>query len=106
MQTASGDSVRAIKEIGTTINRIANIAVTIAGTVEEQSTTTREIARSVTNAAQGTSQVAANIGDVNRGANEFGSASNQVLESARLLSSQGGRLKHEVEKFLATVRAA
>jgi hypothetical protein len=37
---------------------------------------------------------------------ETGSASSQVLSSAQSLSSEGDRLKLEVDRFLATVRAA
>jgi methyl-accepting chemotaxis protein len=106
MQTATQDSVSAIKEIGATITRISEIATAIAAAVEEQSATTGEIARNVHQAAQGTSQVASNISDVNRGATETGSASTQVLASAQSLSKESGCLKVEVEKFLATVRAA
>ena len=57
-------------------------------------------------AAQGTAQVAVNIGDVNKGAGETGSASGQVLASAQSLSNESNRLKLEVEKFLQSVRAA
>jgi methyl-accepting chemotaxis protein len=106
MQTATQDSVAAIKEIGSTIGRISEIAATIATAVEEQGAATAEIARNVSEAAKGTTQVAGNISDVNRGAAETGSASAQVLSSARALSSEGGKLKGEVEKFLGTVRAA
>ncbi len=106
MQTATEESVAAIKEIGGTINRISEIAAAIAAAVEEQGAATQEIARNVQQAAQGTSQVAQNIGDVNKGATETGSASTQVLSSAQSLSSESSRLKVEVEKFLTTVRAA
>jgi methyl-accepting chemotaxis protein len=57
-------------------------------------------------AAIGSTQVATSIADVNRGAGDTGSASAQVLSSAQLLSSENKRLKAEVVKFLATVRAA
>ena len=57
-------------------------------------------------AARGTQQVAANIGDVQRGASETGSASAQVLASAQSLSGESGRLKIEVGKFLDAIRAA
>jgi methyl-accepting chemotaxis protein len=43
---------------------------------------------------------------VNRGASETGTASAQVLGSAQALSRESGHLKAEVEKFVATVRAA
>jgi methyl-accepting chemotaxis protein len=106
MQTATQDSVGAIKEIGGTIGRIAEIATTIAAAVEEQGAATQEISRNVHQAAQGTAQVATNITDVNRGANETGSASAQVLNSAQALSRESGHLKAEVERFVASVRAA
>ena len=57
-------------------------------------------------AAHGAHQVSANITDVQRGAGETGTASSQVLSSAQSLSSDSGRLKREVGKFLSSVRAA
>src|SRR5215218_6865127 len=105
MQTATQDSVAAIKEIGQTIGRISDIAATIATSVEEQGAATQEIARNVGEAAKGTQQVASNITDVNRGAGETGSASAQVLSSAQSLSHESNHLKSELDKFLMTVRA-
>jgi methyl-accepting chemotaxis protein len=106
MQSATQESVSAIKEIGGTIGRISEIAATIAAAVEEQGAATKEIARNVQQAAQGTTQVATNITDVNRGAAETGAASSQVLTSAKSLASESNRLKLEMTKFLETVRAA
>jgi methyl-accepting chemotaxis protein len=106
MQAATLDSVGAIKEIGATITRIAEIAQTIASTVEEQGAATAEIARNVGEAAKGTAEVDEKITQVNRGASATGTASGQVLTSARSLSKESGHLKAEVEKFLNTVRAA
>ena len=106
MQSATRDAVAAIAEITGTINKISEIAGTIAAAVEEQDTTTKEISRNVLEAAKGTSEVASSITDVSRGASETGSASSQVLSSAKSLASESGNLKQEVERFLATVRAA
>ncbi|PWB63854.1 MAG: chemotaxis protein [Bradyrhizobiaceae bacterium] len=106
MQAATQESVAAIKEIGATITRVSQIAAAIAAAVEEQGAATDEIARNVQQAAHGTTQVAANIVEVNRGAGETGSASSHVLASAQSLSRESDHLKSEVEKFLATVRAA
>jgi len=106
MQVATQDSVVAIKQIGTTISRISEIAATIATSVEQQGGATQEISRNVVQAAQGTSEVATNIVDVNKGARETGSASAKVLSSAQSLSGESNRLKLEVAKFLSTVRAA
>jgi methyl-accepting chemotaxis protein len=106
MQVATQDSVGAIKEIGTTIDRLAGIATAIAAAVEEQGAATQEISRNVQEAAQGTAEVASNIADVNKGAADTGAASTQVLSSAQALSKESELLRHEVEKFMATVRAA
>ena len=106
MQTATEDSVAAIQAIGTTIGRISHIATTIASTAEQQAAVTREITRNVHDAAQGTIQVAVNIAEVDKGAIETSSASTQVLSSAQALSSEGNKPKLEVDRFLATVRAA
>jgi methyl-accepting chemotaxis protein len=104
MQTATRESVTAIKEIGDTIKKISEISAAIAAAVEEQGAATEEIARNVAFAAKGTSEVAIRIADVSRGAGETGSASMQVLSSARSLSNESDRLKAEVQKFLATIR--
>jgi methyl-accepting chemotaxis protein len=106
MQTATQESVVAIKEVGGTIERISEISAAIAAAVEQQGAATREISRNVGEAAKGTAQVTINITDVSRGASETGSASGQVLSSARSLSNESSRLKTEVQKFLNTVRAA
>jgi methyl-accepting chemotaxis protein len=106
MQAATQDSVLAIKEISGTIGRVSEIAAAIAAAIEEQGAATQEIARNVQQAALGSTQVATSIADVNRGAGDTGSASAQVLSSAQLLSNENKRLKAEVVKFLATVRAA
>jgi methyl-accepting chemotaxis protein len=106
MQAATGESVKAIKEIGATIGQVNEIAAAIAAAVEEQGAATGEIARNVQQAAKGTGEVASHITDVNRGAAETGAASGHVLASARALARESGVLKREVETFLATVRAA
>jgi methyl-accepting chemotaxis protein len=106
IQSATDESVLAIKEIGSTIGTMSEIASTIASAVEEQGAATQEISRNVQQAAQGTMQVSSNIADVQRGASETGSASSQVLSAAQSLSSDSNRLKHEVSKFLDSVRAA
>ena len=106
MQGATQESVAAIKEIGGTIGKISEIAATIASSVEQQSSATQEIARSVQTVAKGTEDAATNIMHVNRGATETGSASEEVLNSARSLSSESTRLREELDRFMANIRAA
>jgi methyl-accepting chemotaxis protein len=106
MQGATQESVAAIKEIGGTIAQISSIASSIASAVEQQSSATQEIARSVQTVAQGTEEAAANIMQVNRGATETGSASEEVLKSAKSLSTESTRLREELGRFMANIRAA
>jgi methyl-accepting chemotaxis protein len=106
IQSATNESVNAIREIGMTIGRMSEISSAIAAAVEEQGAATQEISRNVQQAAHGTQQVSANITDVQRGATETGSASAQVLSAAQSLSQESSRLKIEVTRFLDTVRAA
>lgn len=106
IQEATQQSVGAIKEISSTIEKLSEISSAIAAAVEEQGAATQDISRNVQQAANGTQQVSANISDVQRGASETGTASSQVLSAAQTLASDSNRLKTEVSKFLNTVRAA
>jgi methyl-accepting chemotaxis protein len=98
--------VATIKEIGSTITLMSEVSSAIAAAVEEQGAATQEIARNVQQSAQLSNQVADEVTEVNRGTSETGLASSQVLSAAQSLSIESTRLKSEVEKFLATVRAA
>jgi methyl-accepting chemotaxis protein len=106
IQNATQESVTAIRDISATIERLSEVSSTIAAAVEEQGAATQEISRNVQQAAHGTQQVSTNITDVQRGAAETGSASSQVLSTAKMLATDSTRLKDEVGKFLRTVRAA
>ena len=106
MQGATAESVAAIKQIGSTIAEVSTIATSIAAAVEEQGGATQEIARSVQTVAQGTQAAATDIGEVNRGAAETGSASAEVLNSAKTLSAESGRLRAELDRFMGNIRAA
>ncbi|MDE2379628.1 methyl-accepting chemotaxis protein, partial [Bradyrhizobium sp.] len=106
IQTATQESVAAIGAISGTIENLSEISTAVAAAVEEQGAATQEISRNVQQAALGTQEVSSNITNVQRGATETGSASSQVLSSAQSLSTESNRLKAEVVRFLATVRAA
>jgi methyl-accepting chemotaxis protein len=106
MQQATQESVVAIEEIVATIDRVFEIAGHIALSVEQQGTATQEIALNAQNVSMTTHNVNGNIADVNRGASETGVASSEVLQSARTLSSESARLRHELDQFMATIRAA
>jgi methyl-accepting chemotaxis protein len=106
MQSATEHSVSAINQIGATIGQISEISSAIAGAIEEQGVATREISHNVQQAADGATEVADNIADVNRGAEQTGLASGQVHGFARSLLNESNHLRLEVETFLRTIRAA
>jgi len=101
-QSAAG----AIGGICKTIGEINNISSMVAGAVEAQRKATQEIAHNIHEAATGTRDVAENIGTLTAAASETGSSAARVLGSASELARQQELMRGEVEKFLATVRAA
>lgn len=106
MQEATQESVSAIKEIGGTIGQISKIAGNIASAIEQQSAATHEIAKNVQSAASGTHEIAESMSEVNRGASETGTASGEVLNSAQTLAVESTRLRQELDRFMANIRAA
>jgi methyl-accepting chemotaxis protein len=106
IQGETKNAVTAIQHIGGTIGEINEIATAIAAAVEEQGAATQEIARNIQQASAGTGQVSANIAGVASAAGETGAAASHVLASASDLALQSERLRGEVDKFLATIRAA
>lgn len=106
IQQATADAVAAIHEIGSTIDRMSQIAGAISLAMEQQQTTTQEMARSIHDSARESEVVAVNIAEVNDGAARTGAASTQVLHSAKSLADASGRLRAEVADFLVKVRVA
>jgi len=106
IQDSTRGAVDAIAAINTVIARIDEIATAVAAAVDEQSATTRDIARNVQQAAKGTREVSGNIAGVTQAAGEAGNAATMVEEAAAGLAMQSQTLSAEVERFLARVRAA
>jgi len=105
MQAATAHSVEAVKAIGRTIARIAEISTGIAAAVDEQNAATGEIASNVHQAAQGTAEVSSGIVEVARGAAEVGGASSEVLGAAGRLSRNAESLRSQVDRFLSTIKS-
>jgi methyl-accepting chemotaxis protein len=106
IRDATGSTVEAIREIGTTIGQMNEITEAISAAVEEQGAATQEIARSVQQAAQGTQGVMQHIVGVREASGQVGAAAAQVLSAASQLGEQSIQLKGETGKFLGNVRAA
>jgi methyl-accepting chemotaxis protein len=106
IQAATGGAKSAVEGVEKTITRLNEIAGNIAAAIEQQGAATREISSNVQQAAHGTYEVNSNITGVSQAAAEAGSAATQVLGSANGLSKEAEALRHEVESFISTVRAA
>ena len=106
IQSATGDCVTAIGGISDTIREISGIATTIAAAVEEQDSATREIARSVQQAATGTSEVSVNVAGASQAADQSRALADNVLVASGELSQHAAALFKSVDTFLAGLRAA
>ncbi len=105
IQTATGQSVEAMRKIGATISRMNEVASSIASAVEEQGAATAEIARNVQQAAAGTGEVSSNIVGVTKAAGESGESATRLQVSASALGGQSTTLRDSVAGFMAKVRA-
>ena len=106
IQSATGETVAAIKQFGATVKEMADIATAIAAAVEEQGAATGDIARNVEQAANGTAAVTQEIGDVRAVAGETDAGAEAALAAAAALQQQAVSLKSNVDDFLQTIRAA
>jgi methyl-accepting chemotaxis protein len=106
IQSATGDCVTAIGGISDTIREISGIATTIAAAVEQQDSATREIARSVQQAATGTSEVSVNVAGASHAADQSRILADSVLIASGELSQHATALFKSVDTFLAGLREA
>ncbi len=106
MQVATAQAVGALRSIGGTIQRMADIAGTIAVAVDQQGSATRKIAGAVQQAAAGTSEVSSNIALVGAAVTRTGAEAQRVLGAAEELGAQSATLKREVNGFLSEMRSA
>ena len=106
IQSATGACVTAIGGISDTIREISGIATTIAAAVEEQDSATREIARSVQQAATGTSEVSLNVAGASQAADQSRALADNVLVASGELGQHAAALFKSVDSFLAGLREA
>jgi methyl-accepting chemotaxis protein len=106
IQGATAQSVDAMSSITGVIKTMNDISTAIAAAVEEQGAATKEISRSVQLAAKSSDEVSVNISKITQSSGETGASASEVLTAASELSRQSEQLRSQVDKFLATVRAA
>jgi methyl-accepting chemotaxis protein len=99
IQSGTQGAVDAIGEVGDIIDRINDIQTTIASAVEEQTATTNEIARSVTQAATGANGISADINEVVLAAVATRQGATDSLESATALAEMAAELHRLLGQF-------
>jgi len=106
LQQVAGDAAGAIGGIGGTIRRIATIVSAIAGAVERQETSTREIARNVTQVNDGTRVVTEHADCALSKAREASGMAEDGRAVVTQLASQTEALREHLESFISDMRAA
>lgn len=106
IERTTSQAVGAIQAIATTIGKLDENAVTIAGAVQQQDSVTKEIARTANAAADCIRAVSASVATVSEAAGKTGQVANAVLNAGDALATRANKLRNEVERFLAQVRVA
>ncbi len=106
IQTSTQNAAGFISSIVRTTEQVRSISETVANAVDQQGAATQEIAHSIHEASENARQVAVNIGGVMEAAQHSSEASTQMLSSSSDLSKHAASLRAEVNRFLASVRAA
>ena len=99
IQLDTAAAVRAIGEVSEIINQVNDISSTIASAVEEQTATTNEIGRNVSDAARGTTEIAQNISHVARATEETTSGARETQVASQQLTEMAARLQVLVNRF-------
>jgi methyl-accepting chemotaxis protein len=105
VQEQTRAAVEAIRAIGAIIHDMDEVSGAIAAAVEEQGAATQEITRNIQEAHTGTVEVATNIQGVSQGAGETNRTANEVLASARDLSSQADLMRAVADGFLVRLES-
>jgi methyl-accepting chemotaxis protein len=104
IQSATGNAIAVVETIGTVIGRMEQVSSAIAAAVEEQSVTTREIAKSVQAVTIAVEGAANAMGEVVGNADQAGQVSLSVQAGADDIAQQASKLRIEVDQFLQAVR--
>nr|WP_218886229.1 methyl-accepting chemotaxis protein [Kineococcus aurantiacus] len=98
-QTDAASAAAAITEITEVIARIDGLQATIAAAVEEQSATTSEMVRNVTEVSTGSQQIAVNISGIAASADQTTSGATHTASTAGEVSRAAAQLNDLVASF-------
>ncbi|PWJ48845.1 methyl-accepting chemotaxis sensory transducer with TarH sensor [Quadrisphaera granulorum] len=89
----------AVSGIGDVIARIDEVQATIAAAVEEQSATTSEMVRNVTEVSTGSAQISENIAGIATGTEQIGEGASTTAAAAASLDTSAARLRQLTGRF-------
>jgi methyl-accepting chemotaxis protein len=98
--------VQAMQAVAGTIGQLDENANEISVAVQQQDAVSKEIAKSASAAAERTREVSASVAQVSEAASKTGQVAKAVLDAGSELAAKSGKLRAEVERFLAQVRVA
>jgi len=99
IQEDTKGAVEVIAQINTIINKIDDFQSTIAAAVEEQSTTTNEIAHNIAEAARGSTEIMHNISGVAEAAHSTSTGAGDTQTASAELASMAAELQRLVSEF-------
>ena len=99
IQSDTGAAIKAIGDVSSIISQVNDISSTIASAVEEQTATTNEIGRNVSNAARGTSEISVNIAKVAAAADSTTAGAKETESSAIALTEMANNLQQLLNRF-------
>jgi len=99
IQSDTSAAIKAIGDVSSIISQVNDISSTIASAVEEQTATTNEIGRNVSNAARGTSDIAVNIAKVAAAADSTTAGAKETEISAKALTEMANNLQSLLNRF-------
>ncbi|PWJ55687.1 methyl-accepting chemotaxis protein [Quadrisphaera granulorum] len=98
-QNDAAAAAAAVTQISDVIARIDEVQATIAAAVEEQSATTSEMVRNVTEVATGSAQISENVSDIAAGTEQNRESAGHTATTAGDLASAASRLQELTGRF-------
>ena len=106
IQADTDEAISAIGEISDVIGEVNGISTSIAGAVEEQTVTTAEIGRQVTDAAEGSAAIVDNIATVANAAADTSSGADRTRSAAGEMTQMASDLRRLVSQFQYETQAS
>ena len=91
-------------DVAATVDRVRDIAMTIAEAVRQQSRTTSEIARNMLESAGSTREITLNMSSVSAAIGDTDAATGRMMASAGVVGTQVETLRAEAARFTAQMQ--